>query len=330
MTHTVLITVNFFDEAAVALLASRGCRTVEARMLPGLRDGDLSQPDLLDLGKDADAWIVGTSKVTRQLLEHLPKLQIIARRGVGYDRVDLEAARELGRVVTISPGGNEEAVADHAVMLMLAVGRSVCEFSQSMRTGNWTVKVGTGLHGKTVGILGFGQIGRAVAKRLEGFNAQILAYDERIDPEYAESHHIKFASLNETLTQSDYVTLHLPLNPGTQHVIGSDAFRRMKPGAILVNTARGGLVDERALLRALDSGHLAGAGLDVFEVETDERQKETATELCLRPNVVATPHVAGFTADALNRANHIAAEAVLAVFSGGSLPSSWVVADGRK
>jgi D-3-phosphoglycerate dehydrogenase len=329
VSHTILITVNFFDNAAAALLANCDCRVVQANLPQGVRDGDLSQAQLLELLENADAWIVGTASVTRKLLEDRPKVRIIARRGVGYDRVDLVAARELGRVVTICPGANEAAVADHAVMLMLAVGRRVCELNASMRAGNWTAQIGKGLHRSTVGIVGFGGIGKAVAGRLAGFDAEILAYDERVDVEYAKRHNVRFASLDELLGLSDFVTVHLPLTSDTRHIIGANAIERMKAGAILINTARGGLVDERALLRALESGHLGGAGIDVFEVEDDESFRETARQLCMKTNVVATPHVAGFTGNSLERANLLAAEAVLAVLAGGSPSRNCVVADGR-
>jgi D-3-phosphoglycerate dehydrogenase len=329
MKHTVAVTVHFFDDAAAALLEKNDCRVVNLKLSPGLRDGDLSEPRLKETLHNADAWIVGTAAVTRSLLEECPSLRVIARRGVGYDRVDINAAKELGRTVTITPGANDAAVADHTVALMLAVARRLCEFSSQMRSGDWTARLGTGLHQRTVGLIGLGRIGRGVAKRLEGFEVQILAHDEYPDYEYGNAHKITYVDLPRLLAESDYVSVHVPFTPAARNIIDAAALKSMKSGSILINTARGGLVDERALLNALRNQEIGGAGLDVFMAESDETHREIARQLLSLPNVIGTPHVAGFTQEAVERANMIAAEAVVAVLEDRSPPANCVVVDGR-
>src|SRR6202011_6098759 len=180
-------------------------------MSPGTPDTSLSRERVFELLRNANAWIVATAPVTREMLERFPNLQVIAKRGVGYDQIDVAAAKELGRVVTYAPGGNGPSVADHTIALMLAVAKQLCEFRELMRSGDWSVQPVTELYRKTVGLIGLGRIGRDVAQRLKGFETTILAFDEKPDHEYAQANGIRFVDLPYLFRESDYISLHLPL-----------------------------------------------------------------------------------------------------------------------
>jgi D-3-phosphoglycerate dehydrogenase len=328
--RTVLVTATYFDEAAFAFLKSHNCKVLTSGLPPGTPDTALSRERLSELLRDANAWIVATAPVTREMLTNFPSLHVIAKRGVGYDQVDVTAAKELGRVVTIAPGGNEPSVGDHTIALMLAVGRRVCEFRERMRAGDWSVQTVTELYRKTVGLIGLGRIGRGVAQRLKGFETTILAFDEKPDHDYVNAQGIRLVDLPTLLRESDYISLHLPLTSASRNLIDAAALASMKKTAILVNAARGGLVDEPALLRALRSGELAGAGLDVFLGEGDPAARSVANELMSLPNVVVTPHVGGASREGLARANLIASQGIIAVFDGGSPLPHCLVVDGRR
>jgi D-3-phosphoglycerate dehydrogenase len=327
--RTVLVTATFFDEAAMAFLKAHNCDVVLSGLAPGIPDTSLTKERVFELLCDADAWIVATAPVTREMIASFPKLRVIAKRGVGYDQVDVAAAKELGRVVTIAPGGNGPSVGDHTIGLMLAVARQLCEFRERMRAGNWSVQPVTELYRKTVGLVGFGRIGRGVAQRLKGFETTILAYDEKPDREYARANDIRFVDLQDLLRESDYISLHLPLTPSSRHLIDEAALASMKETAILVNTARGGLVDEVALLRALRAGKIGGAGLDVFLGEQEPSWRSVADELMSLPNVLVTPHVAGASREGLARGNLLAAQGIVAVFDGETPAAECLVVDGR-
>ncbi|ABD88618.1 phosphoglycerate dehydrogenase [Rhodopseudomonas palustris] len=327
--HKVLVTTRFFDDEAADYLRREGCTVVTAGLPHGQTDAELSPARLHELLAGVSGWIVGVVPVTREVLAAAPALQVIARRGVGYDNVDVAAAKQLGKVVTIAPGGNEPSVADHAVAMMLAVAKRLRETHDRMAAGDWVPLSGTEVYRKTVGLVGLGRIARGVAQRLRGFETKILAYDVAPDLGYAESHDISIVDLLTLLSQSDYVSLHLPLMPQTAHMIDAAAIARMKPTAILINTARGGLIDEAALLAALQDGRLAGAGLDVFEAEADAGQRPTADALLRLPNVVATPHAGGASREALARANLIAAQTVIDVLDRRTPAAERVVVDGR-
>jgi len=227
-------------------------------------------------------------------------------------------------------GGNHESVADHTLALMLAVGHRFRETQAKMIGGDWSILLGTDLYRKTVGVIGPGRIGRSVVQRLAGFEAEVLAYGGSPDADYAARSGVAWVDLDELLTRSDYVTLHAPLTPETRFIIDADALARMKPGAFLINTARGGLVDDAALLDALRSGAIAGAGLDVFLSEADPALKPVTQALLEMPNVIATPHSGASSREGLDRTNMVAARCVVAVLDGGDPPAECVVADGRK
>src|SRR3982075_4105633 len=329
MSRTVLATATFFDKAAIAFLRAHNCKVVLSGLPPGTPDTSLTKERVFELLRDVDAWIVATAPVTREMLISFPKLSVIAKRGVGYDQVDVAAAKELGRVVTFAPGGNGPSVGHHTIALMLAVAKRLCEFRELMRAGNWSVQPVTELYRKTVGLVGLGRIGRGVAQRLKGFETTILAFDEKPDLEYANAPGIRFVDLPYLFRESDYISLHAPLTASSRNLIDATALASMKETAILVNTARGGLVDEAALLQALRRGKIAGAGLDVLLGEQDLASRSVAEELMSLPNVVVTPHVAGASKEGLARGNLLAAQGVVAVFDGGPPATECLVVDGR-
>lgn len=326
----VVVTQRFFDDATVAFLEGAGCTVVQAELPAGQADGNLSHDELVRLLDGAAGWIVGHARVTRELQEALPDLRVISRRGVGYERVDTAAATALGKVVCIAAGGNDASVADHTIALMLAAGHRFRETQERMIDGDWSILMGSDLYQKTVGIVGLGRIGRSLVQRLKGFDVEILGLDAGADPEFVRANGINMVALDELLARSDYVTLHAPLTPETRFMIDAPALTRMKRTAILVNAARGGLVDDRALLEALKAGIIAAAGLDVFVSESDPAYKPITQELIALPNVIATPHAGASTREGLDRTNMVAARCVVAVLDGGDPPPACVVADGRR
>ena len=325
----VVVTQRNFDAQTREHLAAHGCDVVEAELPAGQADADLDEDTLAHLLQGAAGWIVGHAHVTDRLLARLPALQVIARRGVGYERVDTQAVARHGKMATIAIGGNDACVSDHALGLMLAVAHRLREGQQRLETGSWAIPLGSDLYRKTVGVVGLGRIGRGVVQRLRGFECRVQVCSPRVDAAWAKSQGVDVVALAQLLETSDIVTLHAPLTPETRFLIDAAALARMKPNAILVNTARGGLVEDRHLLAALEAGRLQGAGLDVFVSESDPAYAEVTRALVARPDVVATPHAGASTREALDRTNRIAAESVLAVLEGRVPRPECVVADGR-
>jgi len=242
--------------------------------------------------------IRSSSQITAEVLDAARSLRVIGRPGVGVDNVDLAAATRRGVIVMNSPGGNLVSTAELALALLLSVARNVPAADASMKAGKWDRKsfAGTELHGKRLGVVGLGRIGREVAVRARGLGMEIVAYDPFVAPAVAESLHVKLLTLDELLQSSDFVTLHTTLTKDTRHLLGKDAFAKIKPGARIVNAGRGELVDEDALLAALESGRVAGAALDVHAEEPPKDWK-----LAKHPRVVATPHIGAATAEAQER-----------------------------
>lgn len=322
----VLVTTRLFDADAARFLEEQGFSVVTAGLPPDALDNAIPDDVLSRLLDGVGGWIVGMRAVTREILSAHPGLRVIARRGVGYDRVDAVAARALGRVVTITAGANDASVADHTLALMLAVLRRLKENNAALAAGDWRVSAGTDLTGKTVGLIGFGRTAQGVARRLSGFECRVLVAAPRFGGAVPGVTHVPLARL---LDESDVVSVHAPLTAETRHMIDAAALAAMRKGAILVNTARGGLVDDGALQAALASGHIAGAGLDVFEAEENAALRPLAEALAALPQVVATAHAAGSSREALARGNLIAAQCVAAVLKGEAPPAGCVVADGR-
>jgi D-3-phosphoglycerate dehydrogenase len=245
---------------------------------------------------DADAIMVrSATKVTAALMDAAPNLRIIARAGTGVDNVDVSAASARGILVVNAPGANSISVAEHACALMLALSRFVPAADSAMKAGKWEKKrfLGTEVRGKTLGIAGLGRIGQEVAQRARAFGMRVVAHDPYISKDIAASTGVELMTLDEVCAQADYLTLHLPSTPETKHLFNDDRLARCKPGIRIINTARGELIDEGALRRAIEKGVVGGAGLDVFEVEPP-----ADWSLAQLPQVVATPHIAASTEEA--------------------------------
>jgi D-3-phosphoglycerate dehydrogenase len=256
----------------------------------------LTEEQLLPLVADIDAWVVrSATKVTRRLIEAAPRLRWVGRAGAGLDTIDVAAAKERGIEVMNVPGANSIAVAELAFGLLLALFRRLPEADASLRRGEWLKSklMGRELRGKTLGLVGLGKIGRAVARRAAAFEMRCLAHDPLVAAEEIRAAGAEPVSMEDLLARSDVVTLHLPVTPETRKLFNAERIASMKRGAVLLNAARGDLVDEAALLEALRSGHLAGAALDVFAVEPTG--KNPLLEL---PNVVASPHIGASTLEA--------------------------------
>lgn len=272
--------------------------------------------ELSEHARDADALMVLAYPVARELLEALPRLKVVARYGVGVDSVDVAAATSLGVAVTYVPDYCVDEVSSHAVALMLAVWRKLVPLRDAAPAGTFpameAVRPVHRLAGSRVGLVGFGALGQAVARKLAGFDVEIVAADPQVPGEVFASHGVSKVDLDELIESSDTVSIHTSLNPATFHLIGADEIRRMKPGAIVINTARGGVVDQAHLARALRSGHLGGAGLDVLEKEPPDPDDE----LLHLPNVIVTPHVGAYSEEAIAMLQERAASAVVDVLSG--------------
>lgn len=271
--------------------------------------------------KDAHALVVRSeTKVTRELLEAAPELKIVARAGIGVDNIDVEAATWRGIAVLNAPSANTVSAAEHAMGLLLALVRRIPWADRSMRSGEWDRQrfQGTELRGKTLGIVGLGRIGAHVATLARGFGMRLLAHDPHITEARARELGAELVSLEELLQRADVVTLHLPLTPETRNLLDAKRLALMKPGAVLINAARGGLVDEQALLEALEKGKLAGAALDVFETEP----LPPDSPLRKAERVILTPHLAGSTVEAQERVGIEICRAVREALLHGDLSSA--------
>lgn len=310
LAGTVLVTWIDYDVDAAGQGGALRDAGLGLRMDPRLRDR--TPAELVRLLDGAVAAIVSTDPFTREVLESAPRLRVIARVGVGTDSIDLPAATELGVAVTTTPGANNETVADHTLAIMLAAVRRVVEHDAGVRNGSWK-RAGDmtpwELHGKTVGLVGYGSIGRAVAKRLDGFDVRVLITDPLAppgtDPRYVE--------LDELLRSSDVVSLHVPLTAQTAGLLDAERLAEMRTDAILVNTSRGGIVDEEALANSLERRRLRAAALDVFEHEPPNGERLRAL-----PNVVLTPHLGGLSDSSIAEMTRRATASVLSVLGGGS------------
>ncbi|MBA2448322.1 MAG: phosphoglycerate dehydrogenase [Chloroflexi bacterium] len=271
-----------------------------------------SEDDVIAAIADFDGIVASTEPYTRRVLESNRRLRVLSRTGVGYDAVDVEAATELGIAICTTVGSNDRTVADWAVLAMLSLARKLPEAVAGMADGGWQRAVGIDFWDKTVGIVGLGAIGKHVARRVRGFEAEVLGFDVVRDDQFAAQVGMTYVELDELLERADFVTIHAPLLAATRGLINEDRLRRMKPTAYLVNTSRGPVVDERAIERALREGWIAGAALDVFEIEP------LAADSPLRklPNVMLSAHVAGITYESTRRSATMACESLRRVLKG--------------
>ena len=282
-----------------------------------------SEEQMIDLLRDADGAQVGVNPLTsRKVMEACPKLKVVSRMGVGIDSIDLGAANELGILVCNVPGVNTAEVAEHAMAMLLALTRKIVDSVRTTRDGRWrddkklTVEYMRSVRriaGQTIGVIGFGNIGRAFALRVRGFGpAAIIAHDPYVPQTTADLFGVRLVSLEELLTQSDYVSIHTSLTEETRHLINANTLKLMKPTSMLVNTARGPVIDGSALASALKSGTIEAAALDVTEVEP----VESRDPLLSLPNVIVTPHLAGFSPTFLEECPIRQAENIIRVLTG--------------
>ena len=289
-------------------------------------DRALTPEELLEkvAGKDAVLSLL-TDKIGGDLMDAAgPQLKLISNYAVGFDNIDLSAATDRQILVANTPCEEvNEAVAEHTWALILALSRRIVEADEATRRGGYKgwepdIFLGRNLIGKTLGIIGLGRIGGMVARRAKGYNMTVLYNKRSPDPEAEKELGVTFASLDELLAKSDFVSLHVPLSDETRHMMNSDAFSKMKQGAYLINTARGPIVDEHALVEVLRSGHLGGAGLDVYDNEPN-----IDPELIGMENVVLTPHIASGTLEARDKMGELAVAAIIDTFS-GKIPENLV------
>jgi D-3-phosphoglycerate dehydrogenase / 2-oxoglutarate reductase len=280
----------------------------------------LSREELLPYLPRIDAMIAGGERMTPELFAMAPRLRAIARTGVGYDLIDLPAAVAHRVAVTITPGTNQESVAEQTLALLLALARRIPSNDRLIHEGGWDRSLVTPVRGKTLGLIGMGRIGRAVALRARAFRMDLVAFDTVADAEFDREHGIRRLPLDELLACSDIVSLHLPLAESTRGMVNRDFLARMRPGSYLINTSRGGLVVEADLRDALVSGHLAGAGLDVLNHEPPE----PGNPLVGLPTVVISPHIAGTDLESMREMAEMAA-ATIVDLSRNRWPSDRVV-----
>lgn len=252
--------------------------------------GILDKVSMKKLLADCDGIIVGVDPLDSEVIAAAPKLRAIAKYGVGVDNIDLEAAKERGIAVSRTVGANSEAVADYAMTLMLMVARKAALIDRKCRYGDWTKVTTTDISHKTLGLLGMGAIGKLVAVRAQGFSMKVLAHDTIWDEPYATAHNIQRATPEEIYRNADFISVHLPLIPETKNYISEAEIKQMKPSVILINTARGGIIDENALFDALHKGNIYGAGIDAFIVEPPKDPRWFTLD-----NVVLGSHCAAST-----------------------------------
>ena len=287
--HRVLVAENISDSGLAPLRAAPNIQV-------DVRTG-LSPAQLIEAIPDYDALIVRSStKVTGEVLRAGKRLRVVARAGVGVDNVDLPAATQAGVIVVNAPTGNVVAAAEHTIALLMALARLVPQADAHVRAGEWkrTRFMGVEVRDKVLGTLGLGRVAQEVALRAQGLGMQVIAYDPYVNAEYAAQRDVRLVDLEEIFAQADFITVHVPLTAQTRGLLGAEQFRKMKPGVRILNVARGGVIDEAALVEALEAGIVAGAALDVFE----EEPLPAASTLRGSGKVILTPHLGGSTVEA--------------------------------
>lgn len=294
-------------EPVLERLRAAGCELVRNRS-----GRKLSEQELIESLPGVFGTIAGVEPYNERVFAAAPELKVVARMGVGYDLIDVAAATRHGVAIAMAFGTNHEAVADHAFALIAGLGNRLLAFHHQVLAGEWGGRFQPGLWRATVGIIGLGRIGRALARRCRGFDMRILAYDIVPDPGYAAAHAIELVDLETLFRDADFVSVNAPLTPESCKIVGREHLALMKPTAFVINTARGGLVDEAALSEALAAGKIAGAGLDVFEVEPPPQD----SPLRQMDNVLLTPHCAGGSIEAMVAMANRAVDNILAIRDG--------------
>jgi D-3-phosphoglycerate dehydrogenase len=299
-------------------ISPKGIESLESggQLLVDVKLG-LEEKDLVAIAAEYSAIVVRSqTKITSKVVEAAKQLKVVGRAGVGVDNVDVDAATRRGVIVMNTPGGNTVSTAEHAFSLLVSIARNIPQAHASVKAGKWDRKSfeGVELHGKTIGIFGMGRIGTEIARRVIAFGMRAVAYDPYLSPSRARSLQVElFEDLDQVLAQSDFVTMHMPLTAETKHLINADRIAKMRRGARIVNCARGGLVDEKALFDALQSGQIAAAALDVYETEPPPAEFPLRT----LSNVVFTPHLGASTAEAQESVGIEIAEAIRSVLLEG-------------
>lgn len=306
-----------YTDAGLRALEAAGCEVVSTG--PG---GPWSEDRMREFVRDAHALIVGADRVTERVLDSAIRLRVVAKHGVGVDNIDLSAAAARGVAVTYAPGGNARSVAEMAIALMLSLWRGVPRADARIRARRWESALGREAAGRTFGIIGLGRIGRLTALLARKMDMQVLAYDIVQDPRFAEDHGVRYENLRGVLERSDAVCIHVPLTRETRGMLGAEELSWMRRDGVLINVARGGVVDEVALADALREGRLAGAAIDVFTQEPPWDSPLLDLE-----NVVLTPHIAHYTREAMERVDLMVAQDIAAVLHGAD-PAHPILSNG--
>lgn len=307
---TVLVTPTILRDPGEECFQVLRAASMEIRF-PEPSDRQLVLAEVLANLDGVDAVLAGPEPYTAEVLNRFPRLRVISRAGVGYDAVDVEAATRKGIPVGVTPGTNHDAVAEHAFALLLGMVRRIVPNHTMVVSGEFKRRMMQPLRGKTLGVVGLGRIGQAVAERARAFKMNLVAFDPYADPAAADRLGVRLTSFDEVLASSDYLTVHAPLTPETRHLICESSIAKMKDGVMLVNTARGGLIDERALAAALESGKIAAVALDVFEQEPP-----VGSPMLTAPNTLLAPHVASMDTDAVNQMAVMAAQTIVDLYQG--------------
>ncbi len=307
MTIKILVTSRSFSQVSeepIKLLKQNNF-LIDFKQESGL----YGEEDFLKVIGAYDAVIVGADHMTAKVIEAGRKLKIICKHGAGVDNIDCEKAKEKGIPVTNVPATNSDAVADFTFGLILNIARKISESAFEVKQGKWNKNIGVNVYKKTLGIIGCGAIGRRVAKRAKGFDMQILAYDPYVTKSTNASD-INLVDFETLIKESDFISIHVPLTPDTRNLISSNEMQQMKKGAFIINTARGGIVDENALYQYLANGHLGGAALDVTEQEPIQD-----SPLLKLNNVIITSHIASYSKEALNAVSMACAKNIIKRFN---------------
>jgi len=280
---------GFYVQEPVDYLKAHGC---EVELIP--QGKKLSEAELLECASEVDAMIVAFENISERVIQTATNLKVVAKHGAGVDNIDMAAATKRGIVVTSAPGANSDAVADLTIGLFLALARQIPFADSSVKAGEWPRIIGSGFNNKTLGIVGTGQIGKKVARRAAGFDMEVLVYDVFEDTDFSTDTGATYLPLEEVLSKSDFISIHVPLTDKTRHLIGARELGLMKKSAYLVNVARGGIVDEDALLEVLNQKQICGAASDVFLQEPAKGNPLLEVE-----NLIATPHMGMYTREAL-------------------------------
>ncbi len=280
-----------------------------------VESGGSDEQSIIEKAGDADAVLTCYAELTPKVIESLNKCQIIARYGIGVNNVHIPTATEKGIIVTNVPDYCVEEVSDHALALILACTRKICQLNATVKAGKWDFKDYLPmyrLHGQTLGIIGFGKIPRRLVEKVRAYEFNILAYDPYVDKRVAAEYNVRLTGLDELLKQSDLITIHAPLTPDTKYMFGYEQFKMMKKTAYIFNTARGGLIKEADLVRALKEGEIAGAGLDLLECE----EFNPENQLIGLDNAIITPHAAFYSEQSLKDLQYKAVQEVVRVLTG--------------